>query len=311
VTVYDAVILAIIAAFALWGFWRGFIRETAETAGLILGALAGWHWSPALGRLLPPHSLPLMLRTAVAFLAILAAVFIGAAVLGWMGRKLLSHGPMKLLDRVGGFLFGGVKGAVVVIALAVLILFSPWGSKLLPARLDKHSLILGWTMRFARPIEDRCSKAMVSAVGASVVEMLKEGSPVRLHLTIPNSASHISAPTEPDSVQIPEKITLDLSHLDPDVDRMLRQVLKDPALAELGLGAGYEDLRSAGVSRIEIALDGLTPEARLLAKSLLDSSGSVRRMLEDLSAPAGSNLDSLLKGAGRDVPSPGSPPSSP
>ena len=156
-TVYDIIILVVMGIFSLWGLWRGIIREAFEAAGLIIGLLAARQFAPGLGAHIPPRAVPQLVRTIAVSIIILLAVYLVVKFVGMLVRKIVRHGPVKSMDRLGGFIIGAVKGALLILALAVIAAFMPFGGKLDSVAGD--SPLFGTTTR----------AMMVRVVGSSSV----------------------------------------------------------------------------------------------------------------------------------------------
>jgi S1-C subfamily serine protease len=123
VTVVDIVVLAWVALAALQGVARGLSTQAVSLSGLVVGGLAGSRIAPmfleggATSPWLPVAGLAgavvgLMLFHLVATLVV--------SRLGWF-----LPGPVRLIDAVGGALFGAVVGLAIVWLLAVVALQQP------------------------------------------------------------------------------------------------------------------------------------------------------------------------------------------
>jgi uncharacterized membrane protein required for colicin V production len=119
VTRLDWIILAVVAGSALLGLWQGLTLSVLSAAGVIFGALAGARLAP---HLLPDGSespyTPLVALLGAAAMAVLLEL-VGSSV-GLAIKRRLRASPLRLLDSLGGVVFGGVIGlALVWIAAAV------------------------------------------------------------------------------------------------------------------------------------------------------------------------------------------------
>jgi membrane protein required for colicin V production len=131
-TGFDFIVLFIVAVAAIGGFLRGLVQEVLSLAAWILAAFSVYYLHDDLTR----------------FLLGLYDVEPGAAVLAFALLLLIPYAAMKLIagnvgeasrgsilgpiDRVLGFGFGAIKGALIVVfAFSVLVLgFDPiWGYK--------------------------------------------------------------------------------------------------------------------------------------------------------------------------------------
>lgn len=137
-TIFDWMILAIIALSAILAAAQGFLLEVFSLAGLLLGLwLALWNYhvlAVPIGRLL--HSE--VAGNVLAFLLIALGVMIVIGLVGRLVSRLARTVGLGGLDGLLGAIFGIVRGCVlVVVAIIVIAAFLPqntWmnGSKLAP-----------------------------------------------------------------------------------------------------------------------------------------------------------------------------------
>ncbi len=192
-TIYDIIILAVIAIFSIWGLWRGIIREAFDAAGLVIGVLAARQFAPAIGAQLPPQAVPQVVRTIIVSILILLVVWLIVRFVGAIVRKIIRHGPVKSVDRLGGFLVGALKGILLVLALAILVAVTPLGNVLDAAAGD--SPIYGTTMKVAHSLANRYREALGTAIRKrtmqAVASVKKTGDPQRLSKAADQTASNL------------------------------------------------------------------------------------------------------------------------
>jgi len=120
VNVLDWLLVALVLAYALSGYWQGFITGAFATAGLLLGGLFGvWLAPTALGEANPS----LVVSLGALFIVILAAS-LGQALFQFAGsriRERITWQPARALDAVGGALLSAVAVLLVAWALGVAI----------------------------------------------------------------------------------------------------------------------------------------------------------------------------------------------
>ena len=122
VRIADAVGLALLLLFALWGLRRGALRQVLSF-GVVVGALfvATWLAPQAESTVAKVTSLVGDVREAAAWGAVLfAALVLGGVALSYLCCRLpaRAHGRG---DRLPGALFGGLKGAPVLVALGYVL----------------------------------------------------------------------------------------------------------------------------------------------------------------------------------------------
>ena len=116
----DYVVIAAIILSAVVGAARGFLREAIAVAAWLIGLLIAWHFSdliaPHLGGLLAQSDVrPWAARIIIMLLVLLFAAALGA-VLGHFVRLSIFSG----MDRLLGFLFGLVRGLVLLGVFVIL-----------------------------------------------------------------------------------------------------------------------------------------------------------------------------------------------
>ena len=126
----DWVLVVLVVAYAVSGYWQGFIAGAFATGGLLLGGLLGvWLAPKLLGDIAPA----LWVSLAALFVVLICASF-GQAVLQFAGARLRSRitwQPVRALDAVGGAALS--MAAVLVVAWALGVAISgaklPWASR--------------------------------------------------------------------------------------------------------------------------------------------------------------------------------------
>ena len=119
---FDVVCVALLILFAVWGAFRGFVRQffglLGFAGGILLARLAAPSFGEAFGADLRVS--PAVATAALAFLFFVLAEVL-AKVTGKVVHKQLGGGVSGGLNRVGGALLGTAKGFLMVWALASLI----------------------------------------------------------------------------------------------------------------------------------------------------------------------------------------------
>lgn len=129
-TIFDIIVLIIVAVAAIGGFMRGLVQEVLSLAAWILAAFSVYYLhSPLtaqLEKLYPIEPATSILAFALLLLIPYAAMKVIAGNVGEASRGSIM-GP---IDRVLGFGFGALKGALIVVfAFSVLVLGfdNAWG----------------------------------------------------------------------------------------------------------------------------------------------------------------------------------------
>jgi S1-C subfamily serine protease len=130
VNVLDWFLVILVLAYAVSGYWQGFIAGAFATAGLLLGGLLGIWLAP---RLLGDAAPALWVSLAALFVVLVCAS-LGQAVLQYAGARIrarITWQPVRALDAIGGAALSMAAVLVVSWALGVAVSGArlPWASK--------------------------------------------------------------------------------------------------------------------------------------------------------------------------------------
>jgi S1-C subfamily serine protease len=126
----DWFLVVLVLAYAVSGYWQGFISGAFATLGLLLGGLLGiWLVPEVLG-----DAAPALWVTLAALFVVLVCASFGQAVLQYAGARIrdrIKWQPVRALDAVGGAALSMVAVLVVSWALGVAVSGAslPWVSK--------------------------------------------------------------------------------------------------------------------------------------------------------------------------------------
>ena len=116
----DWLLVALVLAYALSGYWQGFVTGAFATGGLLVGGLFGvWLAPKALGDATPS----LLVSLGALFIVILSAS-LGQAVAQFTGAKIrdrITWQPIRALDAVGGAALSAAAVLLVAWALGVAV----------------------------------------------------------------------------------------------------------------------------------------------------------------------------------------------
>lgn len=277
-SIQDIIILVVVGIFALWGWWRGIIREAFDAAGLIIGVLAARQFAPVLGAAIPIKVVPQLVRTIIVSIIILLAVWIAILFVGYLVRKIVRHGPVKSLDRIGGFLVGMLKGGVIVLALAILIAITPLGT-LLDITSGK-SPIYDTVMKAAKPLANRYRDVLRKSVKGRVDSAL----PAVIGSVDPGKVKEAVKKLKEMSLKVPSvqtgladeisSLRISLDTISPQTEKVIREILKDQEMLGVDMSKLFDKLKESGTT-LDIPLEDLSPEARDLVKQIIEDPGSV------------------------------------
>jgi len=127
---------------------QGLIRTVLSIVGVIVGIFLASHFYIQLGNALTFISNK-DTANIVAFIIILLAVMIVAAIIAWLLKSIIKAIKLGWVDKLGGAVLGLILGALSVSAfLAIIVKYTSASfivdSKLSGFFLDKFPLILGF-----------------------------------------------------------------------------------------------------------------------------------------------------------------------
>jgi membrane protein required for colicin V production len=121
----DWILLGVLGFSALVGLWRGLMFEVLSLLGWIAAFFLAQWLGPTVGGHLPLQGLSDPVRYAAAFALTFVVAVVLAGLLAALVRKLVSAVGLRPVDRVLGAAFGGLRGVVVLLAVAVVVDLTP------------------------------------------------------------------------------------------------------------------------------------------------------------------------------------------
>jgi len=159
----DWILVVLVLAYALSGYWQGFVTGAFATGGLLLGGLFGvWVAPKALGDADPS----LWVSLGALFIVILAAS-LGQGVMQYVGSKVrdqITWQPARVLDACGGAVLSAVAVLLVAWALGVAIAGARIGGV---SETVRSSAVLGEVDRVLPSQANDALGAFNKVVGAS------------------------------------------------------------------------------------------------------------------------------------------------
>jgi membrane protein required for colicin V production len=121
----DWVFVAVLAASFLVGAWRGLVYVVLSVASWIAAFIVAQWLAPEAAGWLPVDRAPEAGRYAMGFIVVFIAVVFAGALLAWLIKKLIEAVGLRPVDRTLGAAFGLVRGAILLMAVAVVVNMSP------------------------------------------------------------------------------------------------------------------------------------------------------------------------------------------
>ena len=161
--VLDWLLIVLVLAYALSGYWQGFVTGAFATTGLILGGLLGVWLAPiVLGDANPS----LFVSLGALFIVILSAS-LGQAVLQFSGARVrdrITWQPVRALDAVGGAALSAVAVLLVSWALGVAVAGAGLGGV---SPMVRNSAVLAWVDHRLPDSADGVLNAFNNVVGTT------------------------------------------------------------------------------------------------------------------------------------------------
>ena len=118
----DWIMLAVLAASALLGAWRGLVYEVMSVLGWLASFILAQWFAPQAAALLPMmQNAGESLRYAAGFVLVFVATAFAGGLLAWLTKKLVEAVGMRPVDRTLGAAFGLVRGLVLLLAVTVVV----------------------------------------------------------------------------------------------------------------------------------------------------------------------------------------------
>ena len=121
----DWVFIAIMAASFLLGAWRGLVYEVLSVVSWIAAFILAQRFGPDVAKILPMGQAPEAAKYAAAFVLVFIVVVIAGGLLAWATKKLVEAVGLRPVDRALGAGFGLVRGALLLMAIAIVINMTP------------------------------------------------------------------------------------------------------------------------------------------------------------------------------------------
>ena len=123
--VLDWVFLGVLGFSLLLGVLRGLVFEVMSVLSWIAAFVLAQWFAPPVGAWLPMERAAEPLRYAAGFAIVFVAVVFAGGLVAWASRKLVEAVGLRPADRALGAGFGLVRGAVLLLAVAVVVNMTP------------------------------------------------------------------------------------------------------------------------------------------------------------------------------------------
>jgi len=120
-TALDWIFAGILLASFLLGAWRGLVYEVLSVISWIAAFLLAQVFAPDVAHWLPMGNAPQSLKYAAAFLLVFVVVVFAGGLLAWITKKIIEGVGLRPVDRVLGAGFGLLRGALLLMAIAIVV----------------------------------------------------------------------------------------------------------------------------------------------------------------------------------------------
>ncbi|TSE38045.1 Colicin V production protein [Tepidimonas fonticaldi] len=123
----DVILLAVLAASVVLGWWRGLLYEVLSVLAWVAAFVVAQRWALEAAAWLPSSaewSDPL--RYATGFAVLFVATAFAGGLAAWLVRQGTQAVGLRPIDRVLGGVFGVLRGVLLLMAATLLVQLTPW-----------------------------------------------------------------------------------------------------------------------------------------------------------------------------------------
>lgn len=121
----DLSLTAVVLVSALIGIWRGLVFEVLSLLGWVVAYVVAQAAAPVVSPSLPISAPGSPLNYAAAFAISFIVTMIVWALLVKLLRAVLHATPLQVVDRALGAAFGVLRGGVILLVIATIVLLTP------------------------------------------------------------------------------------------------------------------------------------------------------------------------------------------
>jgi membrane protein required for colicin V production len=121
----DWVVGGVLLLSLLLGAWRGLVYEVLSVLGWFAAFMLAPWLAPDAAAWLPMGGASEAVRYAAGYVLVFIGVLFASGLTAWLTSKLVAAVGLRPIDRTLGALFGMVRGVLLVLALAVVVLLTP------------------------------------------------------------------------------------------------------------------------------------------------------------------------------------------
>lgn len=122
----DWFFIAVLLGSLALGAWRGLFYEVLSLLSWIAAFLLAQWFAPSVSEMLPMSGAGELIRHAAAFVLIFVLAAFAGGMLARLIQKLVSRAGLQSTDRALGALFGLLRGALLLLAVTVVMGMTPF-----------------------------------------------------------------------------------------------------------------------------------------------------------------------------------------
>jgi membrane protein required for colicin V production len=146
-TAFDFIAIAVVAISAIFGIWRGFVREVFSLVSWIAAFWLARTFAGVVAMWLPASLSHHGLRTIIAFIAIMLVTLLVLSLVSMLIAHLVKAAGLTASDRTLGAAFGLLRGVLIAVIMVLLggMTSEPreayWRNALLARPLERMALL--------------------------------------------------------------------------------------------------------------------------------------------------------------------------
>ena len=123
--IVDLALASVLALSVLIGLFRGLVFELMLLAGWVVAYFAAVWFAPELARHVPIGAPGSALNHSAALAACFILALVAWGLLSRLVKMLIAVTPLTIIDRLLGAVFGLLRGAVLLLAVATVVALTP------------------------------------------------------------------------------------------------------------------------------------------------------------------------------------------
>ncbi len=147
----DYFLLAIVLLSAIFGLWRGLVREIVAVLTWIVMVLAMLYYAPILAPNLHIVTTSPVAQRYLSYIILFVVIFVLGWLLGRLVNGLVMVSGLSFINRILGGVFGLIRGLIILLLIVYFVSLGAWQN----SQLWKHSQIANWLGQVLIVIENQ------------------------------------------------------------------------------------------------------------------------------------------------------------